>query len=897
MKRKVIGALTAAVMCVSALPAMSASAASVGDTLSVGNGQNQHKGNCDGYSYEIWLDNTGGSGSMKLGKGATFDAQWSASVNRGNFLARRGLDFGSRQKATSYDYIGMDYNASYQQTGSASGNSRLCVYGWFQNQGAGNVPLVEYYIIEDWVDWCPDGNGKMVTIDNAQYKIFQMDHTGPSINSGNETFKQYFSVRQSKRTSGHITVSDHFKAWADQGWGIGNLYEVALNAEGWQSSGRANVSTLDVYTDPEKHEIIPGGDDDDPTPSTGSMTADANGYYFNEGFESGVGDAGGRSSETVSSTSDCAYSGSKAALCSNRSEDWNGVQIPVSLTGGETYSFGAAVASKSANDFKMTMECDGEYIEIATASAKAGEWTAIGNTSFTAPSGASSAKVYIETPGSTDDFYVDDFFCAVKGKANGAKTGGGSKAPTATTTGGDDPYTPPTGGEVVGGKVVLSAPGNGNPSSNYLKDAFGNFFRMGTSVSPNELNGSQGQTFIKNHFNSITPENALKPDSIINQGACSGTNTAISLGSVASTMKFCQDNGIAMRGHTFVWYSQTPDWFFRENFNGNGGYVNASTMDARLESMIKNTFSAIKSQYPNLKLYSYDVCNELFVNDGGGLRPSNNSNWVRVYGGDSFVTKAFQLARKYAPADCQLCINDYNEYMDAKCNDIYNMAKKVLQSGDYIDGIGMQSHLDTSYPNKSVYGNAMKKFLSTGLQVQITELDITCSDFNAQASLYKDIFSLALENYPNVPAVTVWGTMDPVSWRSSQNPLLFGSNYSEKPAYKSVIELAHSYTQPTAKQTTVVTTTKATTTQTTTTTKTVTTTQAPVGKTVAGDANCDGKLSIADAVLVSRFANEEKGVSINAQGRANADCDGDNEITANDASLILKGIARLIRLS
>ena len=199
-KRRLFGLLSAAALAVtslSSMPMISVSAASVGERLSVGNGQNQHKGNCDGYSYEIWLDNTGGSGSMTLGKGATFKAEWSASVSRGNFLARRGLDFGSQKKATDYDYIGMDYNATYQQTGSASGNSRLCVYGWFQNKGLSGVPLVEYYIIEDWKDWCPDGNGKTVTIDGAQYKIFQMDHTGPTIHGNSEIFKQYFSVRQS----------------------------------------------------------------------------------------------------------------------------------------------------------------------------------------------------------------------------------------------------------------------------------------------------------------------------------------------------------------------------------------------------------------------------------------------------------------------------------------------------------------------------------------------------------------------------------------------------------------------------------------------------------------------------------------------------------------------------
>ncbi|WP_164174856.1 polysaccharide deacetylase family protein, partial [Ruminococcus flavefaciens] len=94
----------------------------------------------------------------------------------------------------------------------------------------------------------PNGGSKTVTIDGAQYEIFQLDHTGPTILGTTETFKQYFSVRKSKRTSGTITVSDHFKAWAEAGWNIGNLTEVALNVEGWESSGKANVSKLTIGT-------------------------------------------------------------------------------------------------------------------------------------------------------------------------------------------------------------------------------------------------------------------------------------------------------------------------------------------------------------------------------------------------------------------------------------------------------------------------------------------------------------------------------------------------------------------------------------------------------------------------------------------------------------------------
>ena len=147
-------------------------------------------------------------------------------------------------------------------------------------------------------------------------------------------------------------------------------------------------------------------------------------------------------------------------------------------------------------------------------------------------------------------------------------------------------------------------------SSEFLKDAFKDKFKIGTSVSPFEFN--VGSTFIKNHFNSITPENELKPDSIINQQACqsqgNNVNTQVVFGSgTQTTLKFCQDNGIPLRGHTFVWYSQTPDWFFRENFNSGGNYVSRDIMDQRLESFIKNTFELIASKYPKLEVYAFDV--------------------------------------------------------------------------------------------------------------------------------------------------------------------------------------------------------------------------------------------------------------------------------------------------
>lgn len=877
--KRILGTVTAAAMCLTALPSITASAANVGDKLSVQGSQTQHRGNCDGFSYEVWLDNTGGSGSMTLGKGATFKAEWNAAVSRGNYLARRGLDFGSQKKATDYPYIGMDYEANYNQTNSG-GNSRLCVYGWFQNKGVGgNVPLVEYYIIEDWKNWCPGPNGssKTVTIDGAQYEIFQIDHTGPSINSGNETFKQYFSVRKTKRTSGHITVSDHFKAWAEQGWGIGNLYEVSLNAEGWESAGYADVTKLNVYTDPSQA----GQDVSTPITTTPvkPVDPDTNGYYFNSGFESGAGNWEGRGDANVSIDSNNHNGGSKSLFVSGRTDNWHGAQMALDTAAfvpGNTYSFGAAVMQNkdSSTDLKLTLQYKdasgtAQYDEVAIATASKGKWTALSNTAYTIPSGASDLLLYVEAPDSLTDFYVDDIFGATKGKTFTVSGG------TTTTDPTDDPTTPVT-------PPVSDGTG--------LKGIFAPWFKMGTSVSPNEL--YTGKDFLIENYNSITPENELKPDSILDQTACqqkgNNVNTQISLSRAANTLKFCEDNGISMRGHTFVWYSQTPDWFFRENFSNNGAYVSKDIMNQRLESMIKNTFAAIKQQYPKLDLYSYDVCNELFLNDGGGLRNayatqnSGASNWAKIYGegNDEFIINAFKYARQYAPEGCKLYINDYNEYVPAKTQDIYDIAMKLKGLG-YIDGIGMQSHLDTSYPSASLYKTALEKFLSTGLEVQITELDITCTDLTAQANLYEEIFKLAMAHADQIPAFTIWGTTDNVSWRSSQSPLLFSQGYQPKPAYDKVVALAKSTNPP------ATTTTKPV--ESTTTTTTTTSTVPGVQVSLWGDANCDKTVNLADAVSILQSIASPDKYALSAQGAANADVNlSGNGISSLDALAIQK---------
>lgn len=109
------------------------------------------------------------------------------------------------------------------------------IYGWSNN------PLIEFYIVDDWYGTSPPTGGGALKgsfeVDGAMYNIYTHTQVNqPSIH-GTATFDQFFSVRQTARQCGHISITKHFEKWASLGMNLGKMYEAKLLIEAGGGNG------------------------------------------------------------------------------------------------------------------------------------------------------------------------------------------------------------------------------------------------------------------------------------------------------------------------------------------------------------------------------------------------------------------------------------------------------------------------------------------------------------------------------------------------------------------------------------------------------------------------------------------------------------------------------------
>ncbi|AZT90849.1 glycoside hydrolase [Caldicellulosiruptor changbaiensis] len=327
-----------------------------------------------------------------------------------------------------------------------------------------------------------------------------------------------------------------------------------------------------------------------------------------------------------------------------------------------------------------------------------------------------------------------------------------------------------------------------------LCESYKDDFMIGVAIPARCLSNDTDKRMVLKHFNSITAENEMKPESLLAGQTSTGLSYRFS--TADAFVDFASTNKIGIRGHTLVWHNQTPDWFFKDS---NGQRLSKDALLARLKQYIYDVVGRYKG-----KVYAWDVVNEAIdENQSDGYR---RSTWYEICGPE-YIEKAFIWAHEADP-NAKLFYNDYNTEVSKKREFIYNMVKNLKSKGIPIHGIGMQCHINVNWPSVSEIENSIKLFSSIpGIEIHITELDMSLYNYGSsenystppqdllqkQAQKYKEIFTM-LKKYKNVvKSVTFWGLKDDYSWLRSfygKNdwPLLFFEDYSAKPAYWAVIE-------------------------------------------------------------------------------------------------------------
>ena len=273
--------------------------------------------------------------------------------------------------------------------------------------------------------------------------------------------------------------------------------------------------------------------------------------------------------ESISITSSQAHGGSSSMMVSDRAKGWHGPQLLVDdiCQPNKEYTISAFAKTEWYNSVKLSLEYtdtagERHYSNLASGTSN-GDWTEFSNVKFSFTSEVSKVYVYFEC-NDASTLYIDDFTLA--------------EAP------------------IIPIEEDIAS----------LKDVYSGYFKVGTAVMASNLSSPSFMDLVQKHFSgSITFGNELKPDYVLDQAASQAkggnTNPQVNFSQADALLKYCAANKIPVRGHTLVWHSQTPDWFFKENFSDDGDWVDKDTMITRMENYIKNVMEGLATQYPDVE--------------------------------------------------------------------------------------------------------------------------------------------------------------------------------------------------------------------------------------------------------------------------------------------------------
>ena len=327
-----------------------------------------------------------------------------------------------------------------------------------------------------------------------------------------------------------------------------------------------------------------------------------------------------------------------------------------------------------------------------------------------------------------------------------------------------------------------------DPSQTLRQAADSASILIGTAARPYLFSEAAYSETLGREFNMIEPEDGMK------WLALRPKADAFDFRDGDAVVRFAQAHEMKVRGHCLVWDHNNPDWLAHGHFT-----------PAQLSQLLQEHITTVVKHYSG-QVFAWDVVNE-GLDENGHVRDSpwyNQPGIGLAANGPAYIEQAFRWAHAADPQALLFYNEAEAEELGLKSDALFAMLKEFKHRGVPIDGVGLQMHLSLPGLDMASVAKNMARMASLGLQIHITELDVSIpvdvkgepssnEDLLQQAEVYRSVVHACLQTR-GCSAIQTWGFTDRYSWIGSHShgargaALPFDRAYQPKRVYSAILE-------------------------------------------------------------------------------------------------------------
>ena len=321
------------------------------------------------------------------------------------------------------------------------------------------------------------------------------------------------------------------------------------------------------------------------------------------------------------------------------------------------------------------------------------------------------------------------------------------------------------------------------------KEANKRDFYVGAAV----VNDSLFHHVAKEHFNSVTPENATKWGAVVSKNNV----TEYDFSTADSIVNHAIEHGLRVRGHVLVW-GRAIDFFHKPDLSEILEDLDEEEIRDTLEYLVYNNIETMLNHFRG-RISTWDCVNEPLEVFNGKL----DNNTLFKYLGKEYIANSFRWAHEIDPSVTLFLNEQFNTYDSKKAKAFLVLCRGLIEDNVPIHGVAIQAHAMFTVPELEAFREFLEELRKLDLKIEIAEMDARLrlftheeDPYQAQGDFFREFTRICLEN-PAVEGITVWGIIDypgfydglgVFRWHKPNNPLLFDTQLNPKPSYFGMLD-------------------------------------------------------------------------------------------------------------